>query len=170
MIRSSVGGGSAEPAKPKFRIQRGIVYVVRDQQSLRADVYVPESDGPHPAVLVVGLGKKREFGVTQYRLANQAAINLVKGSKVHDVVSFLTLFSMMKVFRYVFWRSPQDATPPMPTVSAEGARARVTAVAALVVAGIVLGLGAAWATPYAVLAAEQLLDPAAYCAAVLGGT
>ena len=42
-------------------------------------------------VLVVGLGKKSEFGITQYRLANQTAINLVKGSKVRDVVSFLTL-------------------------------------------------------------------------------
>ncbi len=42
-------------------------------------------------VLVVGLGKKRGFGITQYRLANQTAINLVKGSKVRDVVSFLTL-------------------------------------------------------------------------------
>ncbi len=42
-------------------------------------------------VLVVGLGKSREFGITRFRLANQTAINLVKGSKVQDIVNYLTL-------------------------------------------------------------------------------
>ncbi len=46
-------GDSAEPTPPRFLIQRGLVYVERDKHSLRADVYVPHTDGPRPAVLVV---------------------------------------------------------------------------------------------------------------------
>ena len=42
-------------------------------------------------VLVVGLGKSGEFGVNQFRLANETAIKLIKGSKVRDIVNYLTL-------------------------------------------------------------------------------
>jgi leucyl aminopeptidase len=42
-------------------------------------------------VLVVGLGKSAEFGVTQFRRANETAIRLIKGSKVRDIVNYLTL-------------------------------------------------------------------------------
>ena len=42
-------------------------------------------------VLVVGLGKSGKFGISQYRLANETAINLIKGSKVRDIVNYLTL-------------------------------------------------------------------------------
>jgi multicomponent Na+:H+ antiporter subunit D len=82
---------------------------------------------------------------------------------VSVLVSFLTLFSMMKIFRYGFWRPVPAEDQPEP-----GNGARVLAVAALVGLGIFLGLGAAWAFPYARLAAEQLLDPALYITAVLG--
>ncbi len=82
---------------------------------------------------------------------------------VSVLVSFLTLFSMMKIFRYGFWRAQHGPDHRRP-----GARVRVGAVAALVLAGVVLGLGAAWALPYAALAADQLLDPQAYIQAVLG--
>ena len=80
------------------------------------------------------------------------------------VVSFLTLFSMMKVYRYVFWGTPHGRKRAQ-----SGERARVTSVALLVGLGIALALGAAWTIPYAELAAQQLLDPEAYVSAVLGG-
>lgn len=79
------------------------------------------------------------------------------------LVGFLTLFSMMKIFRYVFWSEPQAQTMDKP-----GAAFRACAIAVLVGAGVVLGLGASAAMPYARLAAQQLLDPSAYVAAVLG--
>jgi leucyl aminopeptidase len=42
-------------------------------------------------VLIVGLGKVSAFGISQFRQANQAAINALKSSKVADATSFLTL-------------------------------------------------------------------------------
>ena len=70
------------PATPKFRIQRGLVYVERDQQSLRADVYVPESDGPHPAVLVVHggawmTGRRTQLASVARRLA-EAGVRFIE--------------------------------------------------------------------------------------------
>jgi multicomponent Na+:H+ antiporter subunit D len=82
---------------------------------------------------------------------------------VSVVVSFLTLYSMIKIFRYVFWGAQQGPDEPRP-----GAGARVAAVAMLVVTGVALGLGATWAVPYATMAADQLIDPTAYIEAVLG--
>ena len=79
------------------------------------------------------------------------------------VVSFLTLYSMIKIFRYVFWNVQQGPDEPQP-----GGGARVAAVATLVVTGVALGLGATWAVPYATMAADQLIDPTAYIEAVLG--
>ena len=79
------------------------------------------------------------------------------------VVSFLTLFSMMKIFRYGFWRSSESVD-----LDESGAGMRIVATSILVGTGIALGLGAFWALPYAELAAEQLLDTSAYIEAVLG--
>lgn len=42
-------------------------------------------------VLVIGLGKPGDFGIKQFRLAVETAINLIKGSKVRDIVIYLTL-------------------------------------------------------------------------------
>ena len=42
-------------------------------------------------VLVVGLGKLGSFGITQFRQANAAAINVLKSSKIADVSNYLTL-------------------------------------------------------------------------------
>lgn len=42
-------------------------------------------------VVVVGLGKKRKFGVAQFRQATETAIDMIKRSKVRDVVNYLTL-------------------------------------------------------------------------------
>jgi multicomponent Na+:H+ antiporter subunit D len=82
---------------------------------------------------------------------------------VSVVVSFLTLFSMMKIFRYAFWGDSES-----PDLEEVGACARLAAVAILGAAGIVLGLGAYWAVPYAERAAEELLDKSMYVEAVLG--
>ena len=82
---------------------------------------------------------------------------------VSILVSFLTLFSMMKIYRYVFWGTPHRADQ-----AATGGVARATSVAVLVLLGVALGLGANFAIPYAEIAAAQLLDPASYRSAVLG--
>ncbi len=82
---------------------------------------------------------------------------------VSVLVSFLTLFSMMKIFRYGFWRSSESAD-----LDETGAGMRIVATSVLVGAGIVLGLGAVWVLPYAELAAEQMLDTQGYIDAVLG--
>lgn len=103
-----------------------------------------------------------------------AKLMLVKGGieassygivAVSVLVSFLTLFSMMKVYRYVFWGVPHGRD----SVEA-GNAARVVSVVLLVGLGVALGLGAGWAMPYAELAARQLLDTEAYVSAVLGAT
>ncbi len=84
---------------------------------------------------------------------------------VSVLVSFLTLYSMIKIFRYGFWseRHSDDRETP-------GGMPRVAAVAVLVGAGVVLGLAGTLAMPYATLAAEQLLDTRAYVDAVLAVT
>ena len=82
---------------------------------------------------------------------------------VSVLVSFLTLFSMMKIFRYVFWQEEEQAG-----TAVAGGRVRLASILILVALGAALGLGASWTMPYAELAAEQLLDRSAYIAAVLG--
>jgi len=83
---------------------------------------------------------------------------------VSVVVSFLTLFSMMKIFRYGFWREAEGET-----FEVAGTGVRIAAVSILVGSGIALGIGAASALPYAEIAADQLLDTTQYVSAVLGG-
>ncbi|RMD85668.1 MAG: Na+/H+ antiporter subunit D [Candidatus Dadabacteria bacterium] len=78
------------------------------------------------------------------------------------LVSFLTLFSMMKIFRYGFWRPPEA-----PDRLSRGATVRIAATASLVLAGVALGIGAAAALPLANEAARQLLDRGHYIEAVL---
>jgi multicomponent Na+:H+ antiporter subunit D len=82
---------------------------------------------------------------------------------VSVLVSFLTLFSMMKIFRYAFWRVAESED-----LDETGGAARLGAIGILVATGILLGLGAYWALPYAELAAAQMLDTDAYIGAVLG--
>ena len=79
------------------------------------------------------------------------------------LTGFLTLFSMMKIFRYGFWQTADDST-----YEPGGATPRVVAIAVLVGSGVILGIGASFFVPYAQLAAQQLLHPQAYVQAVLG--
>ena len=82
---------------------------------------------------------------------------------VSVVVSFLTLFSMMKIFRYAFWRSPSPVEVRTPLALS----VRAASVGVLILVGAVLGIGASLLAPYTVTAAEQLMDPQGYISAVL---
>lgn len=75
------------------------------------------------------------------------------------VVGLLTLFSMLKIFIYVFWRKP--------TMSAEEASTKKTGgllapIIPLIVLTIVLGLAAEPMMKYCLDIANQLLDPSRY--------
>ncbi len=76
--------------------------------------------------------------------------------------SFLTLLSMMKIWSYVFWGQPRLTT----------ARAAwygpAAAASVLVVATVLLGIGAQPFLRLAADAADEIVDPSAYVQAVLG--
>jgi leucyl aminopeptidase len=66
---------------------------------------LPAVPGVHSQrVLVVGLGKPGKFGITQFRLANENAIKLIKGSKVRDIVNYLTLEEVAEASPYYLAR------------------------------------------------------------------
>jgi len=88
-------------------------------------------------------------------------------------VSLLTLFSMLKIWNEAFWKSP-----PLPTLmpgeegsGGQDARLslRLLPIGLLATVSIALGLGAGPLFALALRAGEQLLNPAAYIQAVLGG-
>ena len=93
------------------------------------------------------------------------------------VVSLLTLFSMIKIWTAVFWAPMDDGAvadgAPVPVPA--GARSRlggptlmVAPTVVLVIATVALGLFAGPVHEFALRAAEDLLDPAGYRAAVQG--
>ena len=51
-------------------------------------------------VAVVGLGKFGEFGVTRYRKALTAAVNVIKGTKSGDILNYLSLESIANCTPY----------------------------------------------------------------------
>jgi leucyl aminopeptidase len=61
-------------------------------------------------VLLIGLGKKKKFGVTQFRQATETAINQIKGSKVGDVVNYLTLEDVAGASPYYLARYAVEST------------------------------------------------------------
>lgn len=78
------------------------------------------------------------------------------------LTSFLTLLSMLKIWRYVFWGKPRrDAAP-------RGWYGPAAATAVLVGATVVLGAGAQPFLRIANDAAREVVKPAAYIRAVLG--
>jgi len=78
------------------------------------------------------------------------------------VTSFLTLYSMTKIWTYVFWGWAARATPAAPY------RALMVPTAGLVAATIVLGFAAEPFLRLANDAADEITRPDAYVAAVLG--
>lgn len=89
------------------------------------------------------------------------------------LVSLLTLFSMTKIWSEVFWKAApagEDRTPsPSSTLSPTAVWLMASPAAALTLTTVVMGL---LPEPFYALcmeAADQLLQPTAYIAAVLGG-
>jgi multicomponent Na+:H+ antiporter subunit D len=80
-------------------------------------------------------------------------------------VSLLTLFSMMKIFRLVYWGEPMELRRGMPE---RFKRRFLWPGATLVSVGLVMGFGANVLIDYTSEAARQLLEPARYVEAVLG--
>src|SRR5690606_3864063 len=92
----------------------------------------------------------------------QAGGSLVVAISV--AVSFLTLFAMIKIWRYVYWgpdrgerRLDARATSPL-----------VWPAAALLLISVGMGLGASFVFDYSYATALELMDPARDVAAVLG--
>jgi len=85
-------------------------------------------------------------------------------------VSFLTLFALMKIWFGVFWNGPDepDAIEPPATAAAPGPALMLAPTIVLALGAVLIGLGGGPLYDYSVRAAEQLHDPTAYVAAVLG--
>jgi multicomponent Na+:H+ antiporter subunit D len=87
------------------------------------------------------------------------------------VVGLLTVFSMTKIWTYAFWKplpAEAAAAPSLPP----GQRAPVRLIAPIVTMAALTVLIGLWPEPFVIFAeraAAQLLDPAGYVAAVLGG-
>ncbi|MDQ4145555.1 MAG: Na+/H+ antiporter subunit D [Actinomycetota bacterium] len=86
------------------------------------------------------------------------------------LVSFLTLFSMMKIWSGVFWGTP-DEEPPGPPKAEFGrisSKLAVLSTAALVILSLGIAVAAGPAYDLAVRAAGQLVEPTTYEQLVLG--
>ncbi len=84
------------------------------------------------------------------------------------VTGLLTIYSMTKIWAEAFWK-PHPAGEAAARPLAEAPAAMLAPIAALAAGTVVIGL---FAQPFYVVAegaAQQLLDPASYIAAVLGG-
>jgi multicomponent Na+:H+ antiporter subunit D len=79
-------------------------------------------------------------------------------------VSLLTLFSMAKIWREVFWKPAPEGTPP----PAGGVASLIAPVVALALFTIAIGFGAEPALRLSVDAAAQLTDSSGYLRAVMG--
>ena len=79
------------------------------------------------------------------------------------VTSFLTLYSMAKIWTYAFWGRPSRDEP------AAGYRPLLAPTAVLVMLTIAIGVSAEPVLRLAVDAGRELTDPRAYVVAVLGG-
>ncbi len=85
------------------------------------------------------------------------------------VVSLLTLFSMTKIWSEVFWKPAPEPLPCKPN-RRSGQLALLLPIVGLAVLTVSIGLTVEPLWALATRAAEQLLDPAAYVGAVLGGS
>jgi multicomponent Na+:H+ antiporter subunit D len=88
------------------------------------------------------------------------------------VVSLLTLFSMTKIWHEVFWKqsTEESAGGAPPAVLGSGYALAVAVVASLAAITVAIGFGAELLFDLAAEASEQLLRPAGYIEAVLGGS
>lgn len=82
------------------------------------------------------------------------------------VVSFLTLFSMLKIFRFVYWGTPPQGSWPQADKRYYKLLLPVASLAGL---SVLIGLCPEWFFNLALASARQLMDPAVYVRAVFGG-
>src|SRR5690606_24014556 len=80
-------------------------------------------------------------------------------------VSLLTLFSMMKIFRYIYWGEPRGVPE---RVEPGFYKKYLVPGAALVALGLVMGFGGHYLIDMTTEAARSLLHPEQYIQAVLG--
>jgi len=85
-------------------------------------------------------------------------------------VSLLTLFSMTKIWGEVFWKPAPEGREVASAPSGPGRLALLLPIVALASLTVVIGLTVEPLYVLTTRAAEQLLNPAAYIQAVLGGT
>lgn len=83
------------------------------------------------------------------------------------IVGILTLFSMMKIFMYAFWREPKMKAEDVNKKEWKGLLAPIIPLVALT---ICLGFFAEPIFTYSLEVADQMLDPSNYINAVLGGS
>jgi multicomponent Na+:H+ antiporter subunit D len=84
-------------------------------------------------------------------------------------VSFLTLYSMTKIWNEAFAKPQPPGIPVLP-VTRGGLALRLAPIGALAALTLLIGLAPGLLFALSERAAEQLLDPRGYVAAVLGGT
>lgn len=85
-------------------------------------------------------------------------------------VSILTLFSMIKIWTEAFWKEQPETSLPLHHPAGGEERLLLLPIAALAVLIGVMGLAAEPILSLSAQAAEQLLNPADYIQAVLGGS
>ena len=126
-----------------------------------------------PALSLAGLPPLSGFFAKLSLIQAGLSVNQFLIVAVALVVSVLTLFSMMKIWNEAFWK-PAATTSLELGIAASGANGRrlyTRLVPIAVLAGItlVIGLGAGPVFDYALGTGEQLMNPALYIQAVLGG-
>jgi multicomponent Na+:H+ antiporter subunit D len=84
------------------------------------------------------------------------------------LVGLLTVFSMIKIWSEVFWK-PAPAESPLPPARQALSAWMLGPVLVLALMTVLLGIFMEPVIRFAVIAAEQLLDPRAYVSAVMGG-
>lgn len=84
-------------------------------------------------------------------------------------VSLLTLYSMVKIWMYVFWRPAPHPLPDQNPLPAGKRLIFLSPMIALTIMTVGIGLYAGPIFAYAQAAAEQLMNPNGYIEAVLGG-
>lgn len=84
-------------------------------------------------------------------------------------VSLLTLFSMLKIWTEVFWK-PGAETPSPVVEQGKPLTALILPIALLAALTLILGFGAGPLFALALRAGEELMNPAGYIQAVLGGS
>lgn len=90
-------------------------------------------------------------------------------SAISLVTSLLTLFSMMKIWRYAFWGTPDETRGSgTPLEAGRETLAMSAGFGVVVVLSLCVMVGASPLMDFSLAAAEQLLDPTIYTTAVLG--